>query len=216
MLAGGPSGGVRLDVRRTRQRAQRHQFGRAAVPWRPVLLLEVQAPGVAQRRGVRQHAPPLVSAPGGRVGQPLIAGQDQVAAIEPRVAVPLRVAFALAGLHGTPAGRVPIGIDAPQAAVNLRSDSAMAVLGALGIPPQLFHAGGTTPIHEALRTWMHTGITPLAELIAEELTRKLGVRVALDFSRLYASDITSRSRALGQMVKAGMDLDEARRLSGLS
>ena len=108
-----------------------------------------------------------------------------------------------------------LGIDAPQAAVNLRSDSAMAVLGALGIPPALFHANGTTPIREALRTWLHSGITPLAELVAEELTRKLGVSVELDFSRLYASDITSRSRALSQMVTAGMDLAEARRLTGL-
>ena len=93
---------------------------------------------------------------------------------------------------------------------------AMAVLGALGVPPQLFHANGTTPIREALRTWLHLGITPLAELVAEELTRKLGVSVELDFSRLYASDITSRSsRALSQMVTAGMDLAEARRLTGL-
>ena len=39
--------------------------------------------------------------------------------------------------------------------------------------------------------------------------------LALDFSSLFASDITGRARAFGSMVNGGMDIERAAGLSGL-
>ena len=60
-----------------------------------------------------------------------------------------------------------------------------------------------------------TTLTPIAELITDELSRKLETTVSLGFRRLHAADIQSRARAFGGMVAAGIDEQTARELSGL-
>ena len=91
------------------------------------------------------------------------------------------------------------------------------MLAAAGVPPSLYEVGESAAgRREALRLFLHTGLAPAGEIIAQEIALKLEVDVSINFDRTYAADITSRSRALGQMVTAGMDLDEARRLAGLS
>ena len=52
--------------------------------------------------------------------------------------------------------------------------------------------------------------------MAAELAEKLDApRLALDFSALFASDITGRARAFASMVQAGMNVEKAAALSGL-
>ena len=110
-----------------------------------------------------------------------------------------------------------IGADPPDSLIALRSESGRSVLAAAGVPPSLYEVGESAAgRREALRLFLHTGLAPAGEIIAQEIALKLEVDVSINFDRTYAADITSRSRALGQMVTAGMDLDEARRLAGLS
>ena len=63
--------------------------------------------------------------------------------------------------------------------------------------------------------FLHSTVQPLARLVEVELAAKLEMEVTLSFSGLGAGDITGRARALAQMVSAGIELPEARRLAGL-
>ena len=105
-----------------------------------------------------------------------------------------------------------IGIDPPEALVSLRSDTALAVLSACGVPPELFQgrADGTAR-RESWRTFLHGTLQGVADVVAGELSEKLEVRVTLNFNRLYASDIQGRARAFASLVgKGGKGLDTAR------
>ena len=62
---------------------------------------------------------------------------------------------------------------------------------------------------------MHS-LRPVGEAVAAELADRLDrPGLALDFSALFASDITGRARAFASMVQAGMEIDKAAALSGL-
>ena len=54
---------------------------------------------------------------------------------------------------------------------------------------------------------------PLAALIAEELSRVLERPVGLTFGRAAQADLAAKARAVGGLVKAGLELDEAMRLA---
>ena len=88
------------------------------------------------------------------------------------------------------------------------------MLAACGVPPDLFAAGNAS--REAWRRFLHGSLQPLAALVARELADKLErPGLSIGFRRLAASDVANRARALGDLVKAGVELAEARRLSGL-
>ena len=109
-----------------------------------------------------------------------------------------------------------IGADPPDSLIALRSESGRSVLAAAGVPPSLYEVGGDAAgRREAWRQFLHGSLQPVAEMVAQEIALKLEVAVSINFDRLFASDLTSRSRALGQMTKAGVPLEEARRLAGL-
>ena len=60
-------------------------------------------------------------------------------------------------------------------------------------------------------------MTPVAEIIVEELRAKLEIDdLTIAFDQLYASDLQGRARSLQSMVNAGVPLDDARRLAGLA
>ena len=62
---------------------------------------------------------------------------------------------------------------------------------------------------------MHS-LRPVGEIVTAELADKLDrPGLALDFSALFASDITGRARAFASMVQAGMEVERAAALSGL-
>ena len=65
------------------------------------------------------------------------------------------------------------------------------------------------------RRFLHSTIAPASKIAAVELSRKLDVDVHFDFSDLFASDLSGRARAFGQMVTAGKSLEDAARLTGL-
>ena len=112
---------------------------------------------------------------------------------------------------------IRIGGAPPDSLAQLRDDSAQLVLAACGIPPALAlgREGGTSQ-RESYRRFAASTIAPALRLVEAELREKLEPQLALGSDRLNAADLTGRARALGQMVTAGVALEDARRLAGLA
>ena len=110
-----------------------------------------------------------------------------------------------------------IGASPPDSLRQLRGDAEMCLLGAMGVPVELISARSDgAAVREAWRRFAHSTLAPLGEHVAAELADKLDrPGLALDFSSLFASDITGRSRAFNSMVQGGMDIERAAGLSGL-
>ena len=101
----------------------------------------------------------------------------------------------------------------PATSINLRDSVTMDILGAMGIPPALRTSQGGA-LRESYRKFFTATIEPLGALIAAELSAKMGP-VELTFPQSGKSDISARSRAFSTFVKAGMEPEDAARISGL-
>lgn len=109
-----------------------------------------------------------------------------------------------------------IGADPPPSVVSLRSDAALAVLAACGVPAALVMQGDGQGRREAWREFLHGTIQPLAAIVEQEARRKLGAPgLSLSFDRLFASDLSGRARAFQSMVGGGMAIADAAALAGL-
>ena len=113
-----------------------------------------------------------------------------------------------------------IGAEPPDVLATLRSDAALSIYAACGVPPSLvtLPADGTGQ-REAWRRFLHGSVSPVARIVERELRAKLDTpALSLDFVSLYAADVSGRARAFRAM--AGKDATipegEARRLAGLS
>ena len=104
-----------------------------------------------------------------------------------------------------------LGADPPATLASLRTDAALSVLGACGVPPSLAASvsGDGTAQRESWRRFLHGSVQPLAAITSQELSEKLEVPITFDFSKLMASDIMGRARSVGSLVKSGMDLSDA-------
>ena len=110
-----------------------------------------------------------------------------------------------------------IGANPPASFVDLRSESAQAVLGACGVSGELFVAGDAAGQRESWRRFLHGSVAPLAELLAAELREKLEEPdLRLSFDRLFASDLSGRARAFQSLVGGGMDVTKAAALANLT
>ena len=107
------------------------------------------------------------------------------------------------------------GAQVPESNIALRSDVSHDVLAALGIPPSLYRGTDGVSMREAYRLLLVSTLQPLAQLISDELSRKLETTVKIGFRRLQAADIQSRARAFGSMIAAGVDEQTAMAVSGL-
>ena len=117
-----------------------------------------------------------------------------------------------------------MGAEIPDANVNLRRQAGADVCAALGIPAALYVGADGATVREAYRQLLVSTLQPLAELVAEELTRKLelpGVR--FNFRKLAAADVAARARAFGSLVQAyssagaeDVDLERLETLAGLN
>ena len=85
-----------------------------------------------------------------------------------------------------------------------------------GILPALFHpqAAGTA-LREAARTVHALSAVPVAELVAAQFSEALGEPVTLDLRRGRATDVATQARAVGSLVTAGVDVNEAREIVGI-
>ena len=101
--------------------------------------------------------------------------------------------------------------------VTVRSQAAMDILSACGIPPGLVNpqADGTNQ-RESFRRWLHSSVQPLAALAQDELRVKLDApELTISFDKLFAADLSGRARAFQSMVKGGVDPTQAAGLAGL-
>ena len=89
-------------------------------------------------------------------------------------------------------------------AVESLSASRDAICGSFGVLPGLFNAATTGPmVREAQRHLAQWTLQPIAGLLAEEATEKLGSEVTIDLMRpLQAYDAGGRARALLAVTQA--------------
>ncbi|MYC28153.1 MAG: phage portal protein [Nitrospira sp. SB0662_bin_26] len=110
-----------------------------------------------------------------------------------------------------------IGAAPPEVLAVLRSDMGRAILAACGVPTGLFEAQGSSQgAREAWRQFIYGSVQPLANLMSEELSKKLETDISLNFANMFAADIAARSTSFKKMVEAGMDANKAAGISGLA
>ena len=104
----------------------------------------------------------------------------------------------------------------PSAGLNeLRRDTNSDLADALGVRGLLGDAEGTAQ-RESFRQFLFASLEPMARLIEREVMQKIGLDIRFNFDALAAADLTSRGRALKQLVDAGMTLDDALASVGLA
>ena len=106
------------------------------------------------------------------------------------------------------------GANPPVTLATLRSDAGQTVLEACGVPVALMGGSDGTAMRAAWTRFLAGSVEPLLETVRVEVEAKLEQDVTFDLSPL-AADLSMRAQALERMVKAGIELAEARRLSGL-
>ena len=101
--------------------------------------------------------------------------------------------------------------------MKLCESATREVLAACGIPPQMFGFGSSdsAALREAWRITLHGVISPLGDLVTEELAQKMGQDVSLSWRRLRASDLTGNARALASLIEAGATFQTAADAVGL-
>ena len=107
------------------------------------------------------------------------------------------------------------GASPPDSLPTLRTDAAMAVLSACQVPAGLFMDAQGVAQREAWRRWAMGPLAGLAAIVEAELAAKLDQPVRLDFSGLWASDLSGRAASFKAMVTGGMDAAKAAGLAGL-
>ena len=109
-----------------------------------------------------------------------------------------------------------IGAAPPESMIGLRKDVQASILAACGCPGSLLERADGTLAREEMRRFLHSTISPVARVVADELAVKLDTPgLAFDFSELFASDLSGRARAFQSMVGGGMDVGKAAALAGL-
>ena len=110
-----------------------------------------------------------------------------------------------------------IGANPPPTLAVLRSEAAQSVLAACGVPVELVVVSDGTGQREAWRRFLHGTVEPLARPVVQELRNKLELPgLDMDFSGLFASDLSGRARAYQSLVGGGMVAEKAANLAGLS
>ena len=103
----------------------------------------------------------------------------------------------------------------PAPVSDLRDPVSMSVMSACGIPVSLIANSDGTAAREAFRRFLVTTIKPVAKILETEVRTKLDPDASLSFGELAASDVSGKSRAVGQLVKSGVSLGDALALVGL-
>ena len=109
-----------------------------------------------------------------------------------------------------------IGANPPESMIGLRKDVQASILAACGCPGSLLERSDGTLAREEMRRFLHSTISPVARVVADEMAVKLDTPgLAFDFKNLFASDLSGRARSFQSMVGGGMDVGKAAALAGL-
>ena len=98
-----------------------------------------------------------------------------------------------------------LGAHPPASLPMLRTDAAVTILSACGVPAVLFaEQGDGTGARKAGGVFLFGSVRPVAALIQQELREKLEVPdLELSFEGLFASDLAGRARAFKLDGKSG-------------
>ena len=103
------------------------------------------------------------------------------------------------------------------AEIRLRGEVFDSLLASCGVPPALWTQSDGTAQRESLRRFVHVALSPTAKIVEAGLQVALGEpTLRLDLSPLASADLTGKSRAIKQLVDAGVELAEALEIVGLS
>ena len=221
----GPSQSVALDVPASRILHLMYQRSESQ-PWRGVGPLEdcqeTHNLAMALETRLRQEV-------GGPVGMvvPMPDGGGQTSGLEADVNT-MRGEVRLTpstsnnwqtGAQGAPRTdwrELRIGAAPPEVLARLRTDAGRDILAACGVPGGLVGQSDGTTLREQLRQFLHIGVNPVAGELADTIRQAFDLdEFNFDFSAMFASDLSGRARAFGQMVKGGMDVEKAARLTAL-
>ena len=109
-----------------------------------------------------------------------------------------------------------IGAAPPEVLARLRGDTGRDILAACGVPSGLIGQTDGTALREQLRQFLHIGVNPVAQVLADTIMQVFDLDdFAFDFSSMMASDLAGRARAFGSLVKGGMAVEKAARLTAL-
>ena len=98
---------------------------------------------------------------------------------------------------------------------TLRSDAALSVLSACGVPVSLATDADGTSQRESWRRFVMGSVEPLLSIVREELEEKLEAEIHFDLSNLWAHDLAGRASAFQKLVAGGVGVTEALATSGL-
>ena len=109
-----------------------------------------------------------------------------------------------------------LGPSMTQSEVELYREVQMTILSMLGVPTEILRPSDGTAAREAWRRFLHGCIAPLSILVQEELERVFKRSVTISHENLFASDVVSKARAYGSLVKGNMNPQQAGRIVGFS
>ena len=157
----------------------------------------------------------LLPFPGSEEQATIVAGDLTKGGV---VVTPSNINFATAGAE--PSSRYAPQLLQPSPSpqhISLRSESALDVIVACGIPPTMLDAKSQgMALREGFRQLENSTLKPWARLVEEELRDKLdSPDLTITFEDLFASDLAGRARAFQAMVGSGRTLDDAVAVTGL-
>ena len=97
-----------------------------------------------------------------------------------------------------------VGPEIPQANILFRDQTALGIIGALGVPPQLL-GGDSGSMREGYRQLQTIEVMPLARLAEEELSLKLETEIRLNFDALSAIDINGEEPGVSGVYRRRAD-----------
>ena len=108
-----------------------------------------------------------------------------------------------------------MGLDIPSATVELERMVCRVVAEACGVPTRML--GGQTPDPDAMSVFIDATVRPIAESLAAEVGRVLETEVGLELRAGRTGRWwQDRARALANLVKAGVPVEQAQRITGLA
>ena len=104
-----------------------------------------------------------------------------------------------------------------EAEIAVRASVEKSLLACFGIPSSMTDPSAASGAREGYRQFTHLTLRPIAEIVAEELAVKLDEPdLQFHFEDLSSADVTGRAKAFATLKEAGVDVSEAKRLTGLA
>ena len=110
-----------------------------------------------------------------------------------------------------------IGAVVPEPNIKLRSDAGMDLVSSCGVPAALIRSDADgTASRAATSRFLDFSVQPVADVMAAELSMKLGTPVTLGFEHLRRADtVLTMARAAAQLTASGVAIQDALDAVGL-